>query len=37
MSQLRLQGVEDLDRVRRAYIEPNGQISILTYDSPERS
>jgi uncharacterized membrane protein YcaP (DUF421 family) len=35
MSQLRLQGIEDPGRVRRAYIEPNGQVSILTREDPE--
>ncbi len=29
MSQLRLQGIEDPARVRRAYLEPNGHVSIL--------
>lgn len=35
MSQLRLQGIENIAEVRRAYIEPNGEISILrTVRSP---
>ncbi len=28
-SQLRLQGVEDLDEVRAAYMEPDGRVSVL--------
>jgi len=31
MSELRLKGVEDLAHVRRAYIESNGNISVLTH------
>lgn len=40
-SQLRLQGIEDVGLVARAYIEPNGMISVLpregveTTDAPE--
>lgn len=37
MSQLRQQGVEFLTDVKRAYIEPDGNISIITYDSKNRS
>ncbi len=29
MAELRLKGVDDLDQVRRAYIEANGNISVL--------
>lgn len=29
LSQLRLHGIEDLDRVHRAFIEPNGMVSIV--------
>jgi uncharacterized membrane protein YcaP (DUF421 family) len=29
MSQLRLQGVETLDEVKKAYIEPDGRISVI--------
>ena len=32
LTQLRLHGIEDLSQVRRAYIEPNGMISILPRD-----
>ncbi|MGN0099827.1 YetF domain-containing protein [Dietzia sp. CH92] len=28
-AQLRLHGIEDLERVHRAYLEPNGMISIV--------
>lgn len=35
MSQLRLHGIEDLDQVRRAYLEPNGLISVLAYDGED--
>lgn len=31
MSELRLQGINDLSEVRRAYIEENGAISVLRY------
>jgi uncharacterized membrane protein YcaP (DUF421 family) len=31
-SQLRLKGVENFSDVRAAYIEPNGRISVLTFD-----
>lgn len=33
MSQLRQQGVELITDVKRAYIEPDGRISIITYES----
>ena len=38
-SQLRLQGIDDLSEVRRAYMEPDGQVSVLRADGeqPERS
>lgn len=29
MSQLRLHGIEELSQVRRAYLEPNGMVSVL--------
>ncbi|NMR20021.1 DUF421 domain-containing protein [Cellulomonas fimi] len=32
LSQLRLHGIEDLAEVRRAYLEPNGMISIIRSD-----
>jgi uncharacterized membrane protein YcaP (DUF421 family) len=32
-AQLRLQGIEDLDQVRCAYMEPNGMISAFRKDS----
>lgn len=32
MSQLRLQGIDDLSGVRRAFIEPNGMISVIPVD-----
>ncbi len=32
LSQLRLHGVEDLREVKRAYIEPNGMISVIRRD-----
>lgn len=32
ISQLRLHGLEDPGQVRRAYLEPNGMISVLRYD-----
>lgn len=34
-SQLRLHGVEELSEVHRAYLEPNGMISILRRDGGE--
>ena len=30
MSHMRMQGIDDIQSVRRAYIEPDGQISFLT-------
>jgi uncharacterized membrane protein YcaP (DUF421 family) len=33
MSQLRQQGVESLDNVKKAYMEADGRISIITFDS----
>ncbi len=35
MTVLRMQGVEDVGAVRRAYFEPSGAISIFQYP-PER-
>ncbi len=35
--QLRLHGVEDLSEVRRAYLEPNGMISVLTERGESRT
>src|SRR5438477_11340913 len=32
MTQLRLQGVDDVDKVRAAYLEGNGQVSVLKRD-----
>ncbi|MGE2725550.1 DUF421 domain-containing protein [Mycolicibacterium pulveris] len=34
-SQLRLHGIEDITRVRQAYLEPNGMISVLTHDGEQ--
>lgn len=34
MSELRQQGVNDLSKVRRAYIETDGNISVLTRSTP---
>ncbi len=34
-SQLRLHGIEDIDEVVRAYIEPNGMISLIRRDRRE--
>jgi uncharacterized membrane protein YcaP (DUF421 family) len=34
LSQLRLHGIEDPVEVARAYIEPNGRISVLRRDAP---
>ncbi len=31
-SQLRLHGIEDVSTVERAYIEPNGMISVIRRD-----
>lgn len=33
-SQLRLHGIEDLTRIHRAYIEPNGMVSVIL-DQPQ--
>lgn len=35
MSQLRLHGIERPSEVRRAYIEPNGMVSVLRYAHAE--
>jgi uncharacterized membrane protein YcaP (DUF421 family) len=35
LSQLRLRGIEDLSQVKRAYIEPNGMISVIRRDAGE--
>lgn len=35
LSQLRLHGITDLHEVRRAYLEPNGQISVIRADGDE--
>jgi uncharacterized membrane protein YcaP (DUF421 family) len=35
VSQLRLHGIEDPAEVQRAYIEPNGMISVLRHDGGE--
>lgn len=35
LSQLRLHGIEDLVEVRRAFLEPNGMISIIRRDGTE--
>ena len=35
LSQLRLHGIEDPAEVRRAYLEPNGMISIIRRDGAE--
>ena len=34
-SQLRQQGVEDFSDVREAFMEPNGHISVVTYEKEE--
>jgi uncharacterized membrane protein YcaP (DUF421 family) len=31
MEQLRIAGVEDVGKVRHAYMESNGQISVIKY------
>jgi len=36
MSQLRQQGIEFLAEVKKAYIESDGSISIITYDAKTR-
>jgi uncharacterized membrane protein YcaP (DUF421 family) len=35
--QLRKQGIEKLDEVKKAYMEADGSISIITYDQTPRS
>jgi uncharacterized membrane protein YcaP (DUF421 family) len=35
LSQLRLRGVEDVSQVKRAYIEPNGMISVIRQDGAD--
>jgi uncharacterized membrane protein YcaP (DUF421 family) len=35
LSQLRLHGIDDISKVKRAYIEPNGMISVLREDDGE--
>jgi uncharacterized membrane protein YcaP (DUF421 family) len=32
--QLRLRGIEDIRQVRRAYIEADGQLSVIPFDTP---
>ncbi len=34
-SQMRLHGITDLSEVRRAYLEPNGMISVIRTDNDE--
>ena len=34
-TQLRLHGIEDLDNVEHAYLEPNGMVSIVLREPPE--
>lgn len=34
-SQLRLHGIEDLNQIERAYLEPNGMVSVITRDHAE--
>jgi len=36
MELVREQGVEELDKIKRVYMEGNGQISVITYDEQER-
>lgn len=36
MELLRLKGVENLGSVRRAYLEPSGQVSVFGFESPPR-
>ena len=33
MSKLRERGVDDVTRVKTAYFEADGEISVITYDS----
>jgi uncharacterized membrane protein YcaP (DUF421 family) len=35
-SQLRQQGVEDFSDVRRAFMEPNGKISVVTFEQADQ-
>jgi uncharacterized membrane protein YcaP (DUF421 family) len=35
LSQLRLHGIQDLAEVERAYLEPNGMISVIRRDHRE--
>jgi len=35
MSLLRLQGVEDIDQVRRAFLEGSGDLSVVRVDEGE--
>jgi uncharacterized membrane protein YcaP (DUF421 family) len=35
MEHLREQGVDDVKRVRRAFVEGNGHISVITYDEKQ--
>jgi uncharacterized membrane protein YcaP (DUF421 family) len=35
LSQLRLHGVDDVSQVKRAYIEPNGMISVIRQDGAD--
>jgi uncharacterized membrane protein YcaP (DUF421 family) len=37
MSQLRLQGVDDLGRVKDAYMEPDGRISVIEREQRQRT
>jgi uncharacterized membrane protein YcaP (DUF421 family) len=36
ISQMREQGVDDLAKVKKAYIESDGKISIIGYDDEHR-
>lgn len=36
MMQLREQGVDDIGRVKEAYLEPSGSLSVFTYDKPPK-
>jgi uncharacterized membrane protein YcaP (DUF421 family) len=35
-SKLRLQGVESLQEVKKAYLEPDGDLSVIRYQPDER-